>query len=1309
MGRSFLGLIAVIAMAAMCNWTAYGQGGSTSSLTGWVTDPAGSVIPGAQVTIKNHATSAEFKAVTAGNGTFSIPALDAGLYHVTISAAGFKQVVITDVKVDVGTPASVRATLEVGNTSESIVVQGGGEIMQTQSATISTTLNVNQIANLPLVSRNTLNFITLLPGTSTPRGNRDSTINGLPQSSISISIDGINSQDKYLKSTDGFFSMLSPSIDTIEEVTVSTAAPGAESSGQGSVQIKFVTRQGNNQLHGSVYEYHRNPWLNANYWFNNRDLPASPGSDRAPRDRVLFNQYGFRLGGPLLLPKKAFGPMAFDGRDRAFFFFNYEEFRQPTQITRQRTILNPEAQRGIFQYNVQGGVQRIDLLALTDAVNPRATIDPTIGRLLADIRNSTDGTGGIQQLADPNLQRFTFTNNSDAKRYSPTLRLDFNVTDRQHLEISSYYTKTATTIDTLNGIDPAFPNFPNRGGQFSDRFSMAVALRSTLTPTLVNEARFGITGGTSSFRPEISAEMFNGAVANQAGFNLGAAPGGTGIAAAMGINGATVTSNTSRRNTPFKQFSDNLIWTRGAHGISFGGTFTQTDLWVFNQTMVPSLNFGVAAGDPANSLFTAANFPGASTADLARAQNFYAALTGRVIAINANAQLDEQTGEYQLLGPNVQRARQREFGLYVQDSWRVRPSLTLNYGVRWQVQLPFTPLNNNYTTTTVADLFGVSGAGNLFKPGVMTGRETQFTQYRAGDRAYNVDYHNFAPSFGFAWNPQVKGGWLKRIIGEGSGTVLRGGYSLTYDNQGMATFSDRYGANPGSFVTASRSTTLGNLVTGNDRLPVLLRESQRLGAGAFPSTPGYPLKGAVTDAARIFDPNLKVPYVQSWTFGVQRELNRDTAVEVRYVGTRSLRGWVDYNLNAAADATIVENGFLDEFKLAMANLQANIAAGRGNNFRYYGPGTGTAPLPIFLAHFSGLNAAAAASPNNYGSGLFANANFVNQLAPNNPNPYALASSGANSGLFGQAAFRDNALRAGLPANFFVTNPGLLGGAIFTGNGGYTRYDSMVVELRRRLSHGLLVQGSYTWAKGFISSRVSLRAPRINTVGTGADSVPRHSFKANWVYELPFGRGQALFGRAGGRLDRLIGGWEFHGTARIQSGEVLNFGNVNLVGMTRGDLQQAFKLRFDDARKIAYSLPQDIIDNTIRAFNVSATSATGYGQLGRPAGRYLAPASNRNCIQVVNGDCAPQSVAVYGPQFTRFDLSAVKKVKLTERVNFELRGEFLNAFNHINFFANTNLTNFNNQLFGQVTSAYRDINNTNDTGGRQIQIVARFNF
>src|SRR5262245_24684860 len=280
----------------------YGQVSSTSPLSGIVTDPMGAVIEGAAVVVKNNATGATFDTKTSSNGTFIVPALNNGSYTVTVSAVGFKQVTYSEVKIDAGSPASVRVKLEVGNATESINVLGGGDVLQSQTANVTTTLVAREIEGLPVASRDVLVLLTMLPGMNTPGNWRSTTVNGFTRSGVNIMIDGINTQE--INKDAEFFSYISPRIDSIEEVTVSTATPGAESSGQGSVHIRFITRQGNNSLHGSIYEYHRNTALNSNYWFNNRNLAPDPKTGKAPRDRILVNQYGFRVGGPVYLPDK---------------------------------------------------------------------------------------------------------------------------------------------------------------------------------------------------------------------------------------------------------------------------------------------------------------------------------------------------------------------------------------------------------------------------------------------------------------------------------------------------------------------------------------------------------------------------------------------------------------------------------------------------------------------------------------------------------------------------------------------------------------------------------------------------------------------------------------------------------------------------------------------------------------------------------------------------------------------------------------------------------------------------------------------
>jgi hypothetical protein len=323
---------------------------------------------------------------------------------------------------------------------------------------------------------------------------------------------------------------------------------------------------------------------------------------------------------------------------------------------------------------------------------------------------------------------------------------------------------------------------------------------------------------------------------------------------------------------------------------------------------------------------------------------------------------------------------------------------------------------------------------------------------------------------------------------------------------------------------------------------------------------------------------------------------------------------------------------------------------------------------------------------------------VNTLAQYNPAPTTFASS-----LYSTPAQRANALSAGLPANEFLVNPSVATAYVYQNNG-FNHYDAMVVELRRRMAKGLLVQASYTFSKELDSSRLSFRAPLLKVRGA---QLP-NAFKVNWVYEMPIGRGRILLTNIGKVLDGFIGGWEFQGIGRLQSGNLLNFGNVRLVGMTLQDLQNAVGLRFDDANKKVYYEPADIIANTIAAYNTSATTTTGYSTAyGVPTGKYLAPANSGGCIQVVSGDCAPTTLFVRGPGFTRFDLSLVKRFRFSESKNLELRGEFLNAFNNTNFYGVANPSS--SSTWGQVTTAYTDASQQFDPGGRLVQIALRINW
>lgn len=1320
----------VLAFLAICGLPVLAQ--TTSSLTGTVTDPTGAVVPGASVVVKNNETGAEYTAKTNDDGVFTIPSLATGMYTATISVKNFKQAKVTEIKIDVGKPSSIAVAMEIGSQAETVTIVGGGELLQTQTATIGTTLSGRQITDIPTVSRDALDLVLALPGTTTPGRPRTSSVNGLPKGALNITLDGVNVQDNSLKSSDGFFTYIRPRTDAMAEVTISTSNPGAESSSEGAVQIKFVTQAGSNDYHGGGYWYHRNPALNANYWFNNRDLAADPVTGKAPQQRILLNQFGFKVGGPISVPK------VFSGKDRAFFFVNYEEYRLPEKSSpRTRTLLTTDAASGIYKFQTTsaayvppagvtctapGGTRTcsVNVLAMAAAAGLTSTIDPTIGALLGSMRSAAQSVNAVftNPAGSPNVNQFTFFNTGGQLRRFPTVRLDANLGKNHHLENVSNYQQFTGVVDFLNNVDPAFPGFPNHGSQQSNRFSNTSAWRWTITPNIVNEARFGLTGGTVFFFSDVTPAQFG----NQGGISLN-------VNGALGITNATVTTGPSRRNTPVKQFNDNLNWVTGNHSFNFGVNVTRLNSWSVSSTVVPTANFGISstlAGDAAAFNAFASLQP--TVAAQAGAATFYAGLVGRISSITRVAALNENTLKYTLQGEVTTRGQQTEYGLYGQDTWRMRPNFTLTAGLRWEVQGPYSSLNDSLAQVSYPGVFGESGLGNLFKPGTLTGTPTTYTQFTQGLSTWKTQYNNFAPSVGFSWSPNFKSNMLRKAFGESGQTVLRGGFSMAYVREGMATFTSILAGNPGGTLSATQNIT-GTpypLTFGN-----LLRNGLPAGPPSppLPGAPTFPNVGLITDAANTFNPNLKTGYVESWSMGIQREINKDNVFEFRYIGNRGHKLWRQVDLN---ETNVFENGFLNEFRLAQQNTLANLAAGRGFNMRYFGPGTGTSPLPILVGNFAG--AANPALPASYASTFFANATLLGFLNPLNPSPgggrCCAGFAGTLASTANEASFAANRVAAGIPYNFFVVNPGKRGGAFLIENNFQTWYDAVTVEFRRRMADGLLLQANYTFGKALVNGYAS-NSDLFDQPATLRDYHLRRNvapfditqaFKTNFIYELPFGRGKMFMSDAHGLLNGILGDWTFNGNVRIQSGSPFSLGNVQVVGMTVKDLQNMIGVYRSQPNsdgsantREVYMLPADVRLNTFRANNTTFTAAGPVYTQGAPSGRFIAPAGFGNCQQGYPGQCGFNNLVLKGPAFFRFDLSLSKRIRFTERMNLEMRAEALNAFNNINWLVGSASNDINTlgglgaATFGRYTAAYQDISTTNDPGGRLVQLVLRLNF
>ncbi len=572
-----------------------------------------------------------------------------------------------------------------------------------------------------------------------------------------------------------------------------------------------------------------------------------------------------------------------------------------------------------------------------------------------------------------------------------------------------------------------------------------------------------------------------------------------------------------------------------------------------------------------------------------------------------------------------------------------------------------------------------------------------------------MDWNNISPSVGLAWTPSVKGGPLRKLTGNTGDFVVRGGLQPFVH----AAWTHRLRRAGRRTIRASRWTVNRTLALGNlGPLPLLMRNGN-LSPAAFPSEfqSSRSPKSSTGDIT-IFSPDLVVPYADTWQAGIQRSLGQTMSIEARYVGARSGDNWRTNNYN---ELNIIENGFLDEFKLAMANLQANNAAGgtRAGSFAYFGDGTGHRTAADHARVFQRRESRRRGQRR----GL-----YVREL----PGGHLRRSAGAV-----QSASRTRSSTAcetmrrratarsprGCRGTSSWSIPISPAARTSSRTAASTLYNSMVLEFRRRSVEWPVVRRAATcWAmpRSRTSCRCASTDPMLRNGGEEGDV--SHALKLNLVYPLPFGRGQRFGSNANGFVDRIIGGWQLAFNARVQSGRLLDLGNVRLVGMNEKELQKAFKLRIDDQQRV-FMLPQDIIDNTFKAFSVSATSATGYSSNGPPSGRYMAPADSFDCIETIRGEgkCGVQSLVVQGPLFQQYDLSIVKRIALWGSVNAEFRLDALNVFDNVNFspvtgitVADTNQnTNVNwNRAVGSTQTAYETTALTGVNTSRVLQIVSR---
>jgi len=553
---------------------------------------------------------------------------------------------------------------------------------------------------------------------------------------------------------------------------------------------------------------------------------------------------------------------------------------------------------------------------------------------------------------------------------------------------------------------------------------------------------------------------------------------------------------------------------------------------------------------------------------------------------------------------------------------------------------------------------------------------------------YSGDKINPAPNFGFAWNPKSGGGWMGKLLGPK--TVFRGSYGINYYDEGLNTISNRVSNNPGTTQAISLIPGMPGFQPGG-----LSLTSAIPAPAANPSSFTFPLPQRLFTFLRALNttqPALRTPYVQNWSFGMQREVGHGMVVEARYVGNKSTHLWHAYSLN---ETNIFENGFLQEFRSAQRNLAINAANGVPNNFANRSL-PGQSPLPVLEAAF-GARGSQAALPS--GSG-FTSGGFLDNLALGNAGAMANTMAVSNiyycrlvGNTFSPCTDLGYNAPGPYPINLFRPNPFVTGLTLLDDNS-YSTYHGLQIEFRKAFGHGLTLNANYTWSKTLADlfnlddqsaadNYFTLRNRDLDKGPTPFDL--RHVFQGYWTYELPFGKNKAFL-KSGGVLDRIAGGWKLSAIHRLHSGAVYRltggrstFNNladsgVILNGLSVSQLQDMMRSHRPGPNRNAYSADASLI---------------GVG--GRSNPQYLRSPSTP-------GEFG-QIFYMYGTPLVINDLALEKVVPITERVSFSFQIEALNAFNHPVLSVGT--TNIDSTAFGQTTGTI--------VGPRNLQIRARLDW
>jgi len=1132
----------------------------TSRLRGVVTDSSGAVVAGATVTAKHDDTGLVRTMVTSNSGQYGFDAMPLGKYTISASMTGFKKAQSTGDDLQVGTPLTVDFTLVPGAMSEQVTVSDSSAQVQTAEASLGNVVDTKPIEELPLNGRNPLLLMGLLPGVAGHgSAGQNFSVNGDRGRGVYTTLDGVDITDPVIPN--GAASQVNMNPDSIGEYRVITSLAKAEYGRNSGAQVQVATRSGTNQFHGNLFLFNRNTAFNANDWFNNRSGVA--------RETLNRNQYGASFGGPII-------------KNKIFFFFNWQSQRLVQSISITDTVLTPEARKGIFRFMVGSANSASQVNASGQPLAPAcsATVSTgcyrTFDMAAADpLKKGLDplmqGQIGLTSLPNDfsggdgfNTAIFRFNSPSSTPNDNYTGKLDYHISANQQAFFRWSEGTNMTLGDSVNSGLPKYPNpklLPGRTSN-SDSRALSVGLNSVVTPTMVNEFSMGYTKRSLLFLDPTHPGL-------EVIANIESDPyifwGGTG-------------------RTPVAwQWLDNFSFLKGNHTFKTGANirFYSIDQFRRATNFYPRLTFSTGNAPVTlntNAGSTNLSLAGINSVDQTRLNSLFNDLMGVVGTVQKVFYSDGTKFPSANNELNFQQ-RSREYNFYFQDDWRITPRLTLNLGLRYEFNgVPFD--KSGMQVVNDKPINSPSGDVALLPAGPGTGRNW-----------YNNSYKNFAPVASFAWTPFADGK-----------TSIRGGYRIAYNRLVSWALNVVEQNQPGTTRTSIiRPNSTSPTVRASD--PAVQTLIAQLSDGIVGQAVQRVPAPDRSSSPLLFDPNIRTPYVNQWNLSIQRQLFRDTILEVAYVGNQGEHMFRMINANQIN----LSPDFVAGFQAAQKGVRSGVV---GKILDTYG-----ATLPASVTTFF--------TNNDIGG-------FVNSIDTgvlNNVTGGRLTAAGLTQGYFHNPQFATGALACSCTTS---------------------SYNSLQVSLNRRFSKGLMTQTNYTFAKslddvsddtnaagtGFLLPRDSTNV-KLDRGRSNFDV--RHQFRGGVVYELPFGKGKPFLSK--GVLAQVAGGWTTSTIIDISSGRPFT--------VTGG---------------FSTVVPGQVSNAN---FNGSPTSIGGVVKNGN-AVNYLSATERAMFSAPGLGDLGGGRNVFNGPGFFQTDFAIHRVFVVREKLKLEIRGESFNVFNNVNF-------------------------------------------